>query len=259
MEVIMKIKWVVFLGIYSLIYSSELFSQESNYSFIDPKVSGHNLLIIGDSLSCGPFGAQLVKNLRDQGEQVTLYCAVSSSPYHWLKGVTPKGQKCRTCTNKSCEKWYTSKSPDEDLLQLCNGNGKVPKLETLLQNSHEPVDEIVVALGTNSLPAKKTDTYYSELTRKIGDEPRLNCIWVGPPHFSTDKGKTASKMDLSLIDFYPALDQVVSAKCELIDSRPFTSKPKKSETTSDGVHRTNNSGRKWGDDVSRIISGLSLY
>ena len=75
------------------------------------------ILIIGDSLTCGPFGKNLLKNLSQEKNSVTLYCAVSSTPHNWLMGQTPAGQKCQTMTTK------------KQSLQPCNGNGELINLE----------------------------------------------------------------------------------------------------------------------------------
>jgi hypothetical protein len=65
---------------------------------ISIQVNAENILIVGDSHSCGDFGKKLVKNLAGNGKnKVVMYCAGGLSTQHWLKGYRPprSANKCR--------------------------------------------------------------------------------------------------------------------------------------------------------------------
>jgi hypothetical protein len=198
------------------------------------------MLIVGDSHSCGAFGAQLLKDLADDGYFVTLYCAVSSSPTNWIKGTTPSGQVCQT---------MTSSAPT---LKLCDGTGKVPKFSTILA-SHES-DTVIIAHGTNSLLSSSVDSNYGKMAALVSER----CVWVGPPHLRPDqaKGFTPDRlktMEKNLPGFYTSLENSLGSDCGLVDSRSFTTKGSGGGNTSDGVHRTTAAGKYWANQVGGTV------
>ncbi len=126
-----------------------------------------NILMIGDSLSCGPFGKHVVENLSRQGNQVTLYCAISSAPVNWLKGKNPSGQICQTMTSAHL------------ILSPCEGNGQTPQLASLLAKFKN--SRVIISLGTNSLLSPHTDHSYRLMAQTLKDSG-AGCEWIGPPH-----------------------------------------------------------------------------
>lgn len=182
------------------------------------------IVVIGDSLTCGPFGDALFTDLEAQRHQVTLYCAVSSAPSHWLEGKTPKGQRCEMRTPGS-----TKKVP-------CPPNGKVPTASSLLAGT--PADRVIVALGTNSLYGSSAPRDYAELAKLAATGRR--CTWVGPPQLKHDFQK-------NLNSFYDSLGTRVGSACDLVDSRDATAPGTPGFATTDGIHRTNAAGRAWYD------------
>lgn len=189
-------------------------------------------LVIGDSHSCGAFGSKLADILAQPNNQVTLYCAVSSAPQHWVRGTNPTGMKCKTYSN--------SKPQFTD----CVPNGKVPTLSSLLQLHANA--SVVVALGTNSLLSDTADSSYSELSSLLGNR---NCVWVGPAHLNPAQSKgfpagRVQSLENNLAAFYTSLTSKVGT-CRLIDSRPFTRSGTVGYNTTDGVHRTREAGIHW--------------
>ena len=201
--------------------------------------SAREMLVVGDSLTCGSFGRQLMKNLTSQGYNVTLYCAVSSAPTHWLDGKNPTGFLCKTMTSEN------------QTLANCNPDGLVPKLETLLEQY--PAPTVVVALGTNTLISGHADATYRRLAQIIFSNHR-NCIWIGPPQMNEaeSKGYPAGRMNqlnVNLATFYPSLIQATQNICRVIDSRPATAPNTPGIHTIDGIHRTTSAGIYWADAI----------
>lgn len=202
----------------------------SNFAF------GANYLLIGDSHSCGAFGSKLADLLAQPNNQVTLYCAVSSAPSHWVRGTNPSGQKCKVYSNRQPQ--YTD----------CAPNGKVPTLSSLLQANANA--SVVVALGTNSLMANAADASYTQLSALLNGR---NCLWVGPPHLNPaqSKGFPAGRvqtLENNLAAFYNSLKTTVGT-CRLVDSRAYTRTGTIGHSTTDGVHRSREAGIYWATQV----------
>jgi hypothetical protein len=199
-----------------------------------------NYLVIGDSHSCGAFGSKLANLLTETNNQVTLYCAVSSAPQHWLRGSNPNGQNCKI---------FSSSKPK---FNDCLPNGKIPTLSSLLERHTNA--NVVVALGTNSLLTNSADATYSQFSSLLTDQ---NCVWIGPPHLNPAQSKgfplgRVQTLENNLADFYTSLTTKVGS-CRLIDSRPFTNSKTVGYNTLDGVHRTREAGIHWAMQVFSLI------
>jgi hypothetical protein len=224
-------KYLLFLAIFLPISFSE--------------AANEPILIIGDSLSCGSFGRNLVENLSNAGNQVTLYCAVSSTPSHWLKGKNPKGQDCKIMTTGNPKS------------QLCGGNGRIPSLKSILKQ-HAGA-RVIVALGTNSMLAPKADASYSQMAKAIKDNGN-NCDWIGPPHMNSSQSKgfpkgRIAKLEHNLGGFYESLATATESRCNLIDSRKATEGGTIGDQTVDGVHRNEAAGKYWATEMlSNFVS-----
>lgn len=206
-----------------------------------------SILLVGDSLTCGSFGQHLLKELSQQGNDVTVYCAVSSAPTHWLKGLSPSGQKCQSMTSS------------KPILQSCDGTGKIPTFETLLKR--HPSQEVIVALGTNSLAAPKADATYAQMAKMIKSSGRT-CTWIAPPHMNIAESKgfpsgRIAALEKNLNSFYDSLAATVDTRCQLIDSRDATATGTPGNKTIDGVHRSNNAGKHWAQQIAPRLSGQS--
>lgn len=191
-----------------------------------------NYLVIGDSHSCGAFGSKLADLLTQPNTQVTLYCAVSSAPQHWVRGTNPTGMKCKTYSNNKPQ--FTDCAPD----------GKVPALSSLLQQN--ATAGVIIALGTNSLLSNSADASYSQLSSLLNGR---SCLWVGPPHLNPAQSKgfpagRVQSLENNLAAFYTSLATKMGS-CRLIDSRPFTRSGTVGYNTTDGVHRSREAGIHW--------------
>jgi hypothetical protein len=204
-------------------------------------------VIVGDSMTCGPFGQNLFRRLvNDHKQDVTLYCAVSSAPEHWLQGTKPPGQICQTMSTASPR------------LTPCGGNGSVPTFARILER--HPDATVIVALGTNSLGSPRASAAYSEMS-KLGSANGRGCRWIGPPHLNPSQAKGFStsrlqQMESHLGAFYSSLSERVGNQgCRLIRSLEATQPGTAGHQTTDGVHRTREAGSHW---VNGIISDLEL-
>lgn len=243
---------------------------------IAPSDSTHEILVLGDSLTCGPFGAKLVRNLNENPlNHVTVYCATGSRPGDWLEGNLPlrtydqKMKKatsyyaCETCKGSDCADWYTARDPsDANFKQSCGSkqSGKGPKLSDILQQSPH-FDSIIVALGTNSISfGSRIDASYTQMLALIQSDKINSCLWIGPPRFDTtkdpdhvskNKKPVTQIMEDRLGPFYASLSHALQkGNCNLIDSREASVIASTADTISDGIHRTASAGERWADRLA---------
>lgn len=205
------------------------------------KCYSENFILIGDSQSCGAFGKHFQKMLTKDGHNVTLYCAVSSTPQNWLKGIKPRGQVCKT------------NSSTNPVLKLCNGTGDVPLIKDILER--DPDAHIIVQLGANSLYSPITDINYQKMAKTIQATSR-KCHWIGPAHRQPERSKgfpegSLEKAEKNLNPFYDSLANSIQGPCLLIDSRDATAPGTSGHETVDGVHHTDAAGKYWAEQVMR--------
>lgn len=204
------------------------------------------VLLIGDSLTCGAFGKQLTK-LISEGQSapartITTYCAVSSRPTHWLQGKIPAGQTCQTMSTREL-------SP-----RNCGTRAKMPTFLELI-NQNRPMT-VIIALGTNSLDSSRPSADYSKIIAQIPNGTKL--LWIGPPHLRPDQARGFSmarlrSLESNLDGFYTNL-KIILNDSPLIDSRPLTSRGSIGGETVDGVHRGTNAGTAWANSIMSLIN-----
>ena len=209
---------------------------------IATQAQAEKILMIGDSLTCGPFGKNVMKHL-SATHDVVLYCAVSSTPTNWFFGTNPKRGGGRTWP---CQTMTSSLQ----VLKNCDGTGKVPKFTDLLKQN--PKARVIVALGTNSAASPKPDSTYKSLVDLIEANDQ-KCTWIGPPHFDVSKNAVLKTFAGNLGPFYVALAKVVGQTCKLVDSRPATAAGTPGFATNDGIHRTEAGGKYWADQIKDKI------
>jgi len=221
-----------------------------------------DVVLIGDSHSCGAFGRALFERLTAKGDRATLYCTESSAPEHWLAGRSPQDRVCQKMTSPS------------KTFQSCLENGGVPNLETILK-SHRG-SKFVIALGTNSLGSSRADESYrkmSEAVRAVAE----SCVWIGPPHLNPAQAAVSKKlkgldreralarqklrltaMESHVNGFFTSMSGTVGAFCDVVDSRDATFASSLGGVTADGDHRGVDAGNYWAtqisDDVARKLA-----
>lgn len=202
-------------------------------------------VIVGDSLTCGPFGSYLMQQVAKSGNLVTVYCTVSSAPVHWIQGKNPAGQTCQTMTSAKPQKIS------------CGGNGQIPPFSKILAD-HKGA-QFIVAMGTNSLGSPQVDASYKTMINLIKGNGST-CEWIGPPHLhpSQHKGFTQDRlesMDKNVNGFYTSLASATEGACPLIDSRDATAAGTPGNDTVDGVHRSDSAGKYWVQQISSSLAG----
>ncbi len=217
-------------------------------------LNAEEVIIVGDSLTCGSFGQYLLENFSQKGDKVTLYCAVSSVPSNWLSGTNPKqwNPKKKEYITLPC-KTMTSENSN---LHLCYPNGKVPKFSDLLAKNKNA--RVVVALGTNSLMSSQANDSYRKMS-VVAKSYGNSCDWISPPHIHPSQAKGFSKKRLkteedNVNSFFDSLSDQMSNRCNPIDSRDATAPGTEGYETTDGVHRTDLAGKYWADQIWPQIS-----
>lgn len=219
-------------------------------SVLSPK----KVLMIGDSLSVGPFGDRmqdfLVSMFSDA--QVGYIAACGSSPEHWLQSEPAFISKCGyriknpKDTSKSQVGRYEDGRPPKQY--------PVPKIEATL--TYWKPDLVIVQLGTNwfdLLAESQSDTViasldaildrFAQAVAKSPSHPKL--IWVTPP--DCHKFRRVQSLVTSAIKRAAARNQF-----RFVDSSKMIHyEPGKSG--GDGVHLATSSADEWAEKVTKQL------
>jgi hypothetical protein len=203
------------------------------------------ILMIGDSLSAGPFGEAVQQHLARQfgPQNVAAYASCGSSPEHWLRDEPGFYTKCG----------YRESTPDGAPIFRDFVNGKppratlTPKLESLVRR-HQPT-VVIVQLGTNWMDRNLSDAQVLSFTDRFIAAARggsvRQIIWIAPPDSSAFR-KTQGRIH-RLIQQAAARDRF-----EVIDSRQLTHYVL-GKTGGDGIHYNSEASRAWAEKI-----GVSL-
>jgi hypothetical protein len=202
------------------------------------------ILMIGDSLTVGPFGARMQDWLiqRHGEHNVAIYASCGSSPEHWLAANPVFTSKCGYRETRPNKKIYESRDGGDPTRVR-----PAPKIEYLLA-LHRP-DIIIVQMGTNHYDVleKNGDNAIPQLIttyEKFSDalkpglirKPRV--IWVTPPDSSRFSDENERKVD-----------QIIMTNNKKNGYHTFWSKGHtryiRGETGSDGVHYSRAAGTAW--------------
>jgi len=210
-----------------------------------------NVLMIGDSLSAGPFGKEMQEYLIEKftDSKVYVYASCGSSPEHWLSSEPPFVSKCgfrvKTPTKFLHGDFERGRPPEPY---------STPKLESLLREIKPQV--VIVQLGTNwfdVLNEKLDDEQIARLRSFVekfasavrAQDSRTRLIWITPPDSSKFRriqievtrliSKESRRLNFLLVD-----------SSELVRYVP-------GQTGSDGVHYSEADARKWAEGVQRKL------
>ena len=201
------------------------------------------ILMIGDSLSAGPFGEAVQQHLaRVYGPQnVAAYASCGSSPEHWLAAEPGFYTKCG----------YREAAPGR--MPIFTEGGRrilTPKVEALVRR-HNP-EVIIVQLGTNwmdrDLSGAQISAVLDRFIRAARGPSVRQIIWIAPPDSSAMR-RTAQNRVHALIQEAAKRDNF-----EVIDSRQLT-RYVPGKTGGDGVHYNSEASRAW---ASRINGPLDV-
>lgn len=208
------------------------------------------VLMIGDSLSVGPFGSSMQNWLIQKygDNNVAIYASCGSSPEHWLAENAVFTSKCG----------YREKRPGKLIYENRDGGSPTrvrpaPKIEKLIA-LHRP-DAIIVQMGTNHFDVleKNGDKAIPQLaaTYEIFSQalkPSLfrkpSVYWVTPP----DSSRFSDKIERTV-------DQLIATNNKKHGFHTFYSRRytryTKGQTGSDGVHYGNAAGAAWALEFQR--------
>jgi hypothetical protein len=212
------------------------------------------VLMIGDSLSVGPFGEMVVRYLEARlgRSNFALFATCGSSPEHWLRAQPDFYSRCG----------YREYSPERQaLIDFENGKPppriKTPKVEDLIAK-YQPTT-LIVQLGTNWMDAlTKPEGHEEDRFTNILDHfaavlrgPQSSVrqvIWIMPPDASAYSPAVKRTVD--------SLIKNVAKKNTywLIDSRLMTHYIR-GKTGGDGVHYNKGAAQSWSDQVARNLDG----
>ncbi len=214
-------------------------------------VSLRRVLMLGDSLSVGPFGQEMQHFLIERfGEsRVYLLASCGSSPEHWLGSEPEFVAKCG----------YRVKTPRQYMLGEYEKGRRpepfpTPKLEQILAQTHP--DLVLVQLGTNWFDLLEQSSAPEVLDRleAIADrfaatllsaDPRPQLVWITPPdsaRFRKVQGMVTELLQRS--GRRRRFDCIVSSA--LVHYIP-------GQSGGDGVHYASAAAEKWASGVKGCL------
>ncbi|MBE2181679.1 MAG: SGNH/GDSL hydrolase family protein [Chthoniobacterales bacterium] len=212
------------------------------------------VMVIGDSLSVGPFGKTLEAALkRRYGPRgYCLFASCGSSPEDWLRGEPVFTTNCG----------YRQSTPGGSLAyEYSNGRRprpvKTPKLPEILRRYQPEV--VIVQLGTNWMTKLAAESHpdgaaYRRIIREFvrqlrggrGTPPHV--VWVMPPSSSKYPARVHEEVEDWIADSGRSLG------FGTINSRRITGPYRKGGTGGDGVHFSDDAGAAWARGVVDALS-----
>ena len=211
------------------------------------------VLVIGDSLSLGPFGEALEGFLRkwNAASDVCLFASCGSSPEHWLKTTPDFMTPCG----------YRESTPDGGMkVDFSNGQrprlARTPKIPEILARFSPQI--VVVQLGTNwmdGLPANAVQDgeAHKQIIREFIKElraqspPPARIVWVLPPESSKYSPTVKGEVERWVTECAKELG------FQTILSRRMTGKYMPGKTGGDGVHYGDADAEKWAKGVNWLL------
>ncbi len=203
------------------------------------------VLMIGDSLSAGPFGEAVQRHLatRFGPQNVAAFASCGSSPENWLADQPNFYTHCG----------YREVTPDGRPVFRDFVNGKrprstlTPKVEGLVRRYRPTV--VLVQLGTNWMDRNLSDAQISRFADRFIRAVRApgvqQIVWIAPP----DSAALRKRQD--------RIHRLIQAaarrnRFEVIDSRELTSYIR-GQTGGDGIHYNTEASRAWAAKINRQL------
>jgi len=208
------------------------------------------VLLIGDSLSFGPFGEALEGYLRQRfdASDICVFASCGSSPEHWIKTspvfMTPCGYRESTPAGAWKEDFANGRRPRPS---------RTPKIPEIIARFSPRM--VVVQLGTNwmdGLPATvvQEGAAYKQIIREFIKElraqspPPARIVWVMPPESSKYSATVKEEVDRWINECAKELG------FQTISSRRITKKYVPGKTGDDGIHYGEAEAGKWAQGVN---------
>jgi hypothetical protein len=214
-------------------------------------------LIIGDSLSFGPFGEEFEELMRShlgKGE-VALVASCGSSPENWLSKTPVFVTKCG----------YRVSTPTEAHKEDFQDNGRkprpirTPKIRAILsqylpetvfiQQGTNWLDQLPDEAGSGGDVARKlVSDFISEVRERA---PAARIIWILPPESSRYSSKAKDSVERWI------LRSAEEKGFEATRSREMTGPYERGKTGSDGIHYSKEAAGSWARLVFWSYYGLT--
>lgn len=216
-----------------------------------------SVMLVGDSLSVGPFGDYLVAYFRQKLEpsQFCAYAACGSSPENWLKDapdfITPCGFRVVTARESWKTDYHNGVKPSRV---------RTPKLAAIVPKQRPQL--VIVQLGTNWMDEFVNASNLSGESKKniirkfIGEirskaAPQVQIVWILPPDSSRYSSRIKDAVDRWITDCAKELN------FKTINTRGFTDRYVKGKSGSDGVHLNQSAGAQWAAGVIKRLPKVS--
>jgi hypothetical protein len=224
-------------------------------SYTAPSLAGtRKLLLVGDSLSVGPFGREMQTFLCDLAGEGRVYVVAScgSSPEHWLEGepafVSKCGSRVKTPSTFKHHEFEKGRPPEPFT---------TPKIAFLLERIRPAT--VVVQLGTNWFDLLEAHPGPEEIARlggildrfadSVQNAPgRPALVWITPPDSSRFRKVQDSVTKL-------LLSTGKRRRFTVIDSSSMV-RYEAGQSGGDGVHYFGADAVKWADGVKRRLRPL---
>ena len=217
-----------------------------------------SVMLIGDSLSVGPFGDRMLAYFRQKLEpaQYNIYAACGSSPESWLKDspdfITPCGFRMVTARESWKTDYHDGKKPRPV---------RTPKLASIISKSRPP-QLVIVQMGTNWMDefvgaSDLSGDLKKIIIRKFITEirakttPYVQIVWVLPPDSSKYSSRLKDAVDRWINDCAREL------KFKTINTRGFTDRYVKGKSGADGVHLNAAAGHEWANGVIKRLPKIT--
>jgi len=210
------------------------------------------VLLIGDSLSVGPFGESVEQYLETRlgRNNFAFFGSCGSSPENWLRSEPDYYTKCG----------FREQSPDRQaLIDYHDGKRpppvRTPKVEDLISRYHPTT--IIVQLGTNWMdplmkPKGNEKEKFSDIldrfAKALHSPPNVvrQVIWIMPP----DAAAYTQPVQRTVADLI--IDIAKRNGYLMIDSKRMTHYSR-GKTGGDGVHYNKDAARPWADKVTQKL------
>lgn len=217
-------------------------------------MTSQRVLMVGDSLSVGPFGREMQTYFTDQfgDKRFYMYASCGSSPEHWLASEPVFHSKCgsRVKTPRGFSHSESEKGRPAEVFST-------PKLENLLRESRPNV--VIIQLGTNWFDRLVDKPGPEELARLGGildrfadtvlsSETRPKLIWITPPD-----SERFRKVQGDITKLITSIAR--QKRFNTINSSGMV-RYVQGQTGGDGVHYYGQDAVKWADGVKNRLRGL---
>ena len=227
---------------------------EHTQGSVVPNFGQPAILLIGDSLTVGPFGDYLQNFLlrRIPSSKLCIYASCGSSPENWLPGtpefVTPCGFRSFSGKKNFLTKYQNGKKPQKV---------PTPKLPQILARFRPRV--VIIQQGTNWMDdlMKTRDPNVSEykqniraFIREIRSKGAVQIVWILPYDASKYTASVKNSVDRWINECARELN------FQTIDSRSITSRYIPGKSGGDGVHLSDAAAREWATATAKRLQRL---